>query len=113
MAFLFKSKKHQSNIPAAARDIHTSDGSSASSRPMANGFSSAQSPTPSSSVNNSLNSLGGGGANSPDQQQQQWAGRSRSESESRGVSDAVCIICFPAIDVLREPSSQSLLVYAN
>jgi hypothetical protein len=86
MAFLFKSKKHQSNIPPAARDIHTSDGSSPSSRPAANGFPSGQTPTPTSSINNSLNSLGGGGANSPDPQ---WSGRSRSESESRGVSDVV------------------------
>ena len=73
MAFLFKSKKSQSNnaLPPANRDIHTSEGPK-SSIPTVNGFKDkdkAGGPvqtTPSSSVNNSLNSLGGAGTPSPD-----------------------------------------------
>lgn len=74
MAFLFKSKKHQNNaLPPASRDIHTSEGSKPSVATV-NGVKEkdkvggpAQNTTPSSSVNNSLNSLGGAGTPSPEQ----------------------------------------------
>lgn len=90
MAFLFKSKKHQSTaLPPATRNVHTSDGTNSSST-LSNGLREkdrereggpVQTPTPSSSVNNSLNSLGGGGGgNSPENQ---WNRRERSESESQ------------------------------
>ena len=73
MAFLFKSKKSQSNnaLPPANRDIHTSEGSKPSI-PTVNGFKDKEKAggpiqtTPSSSVNNSLNSLGGAGTPSPE-----------------------------------------------
>ena len=72
MAFLFKSKKNQNNtLPQANRDVHTSEGSKPAA-PTVNGIKEkdkAGAPvqtTPSSSVNNSLNSLGGAGTPSPD-----------------------------------------------
>jgi len=74
MAFLFKSKKHQNNaLPPANRDIHTSEGPKPSV-PAVDGIKEnektggpVQNTTPNSSVNNSLNSLGGAGAPSPEQ----------------------------------------------
>lgn len=75
MSFLFKSKKQQqpaSALPAASRNITSSDGPPASSIPTANGMRTgpapreveqarnspqAQTPTPTASVNNSLSSL--------------------------------------------------------
>lgn len=73
MAFLFKSKKQQSNnaVPPPNRDIHTSEGPK-SSIPTVNGFKDQEraggpvQTTPSSSVNNSLNSLGGADTPSPE-----------------------------------------------
>ncbi|KAB2580570.1 Kelch repeat-containing protein 2 [Lasiodiplodia theobromae] len=77
MAFLFKSKKQQqpaTALPAATRNITSSDGPPASSIPTANGSRSgpppreveqarnspqAQTPTPTASVNNSVSSLPG------------------------------------------------------
>ncbi|KAL9619823.1 MAG: hypothetical protein Q9160_005563 [Pyrenula sp. 1 TL-2023] len=80
MAFLFKSKKQQTtSLPQATRNIHTSEGTPSSG---VNGFSEKGNrngtPPPASSVNNSLQSLGG--TQSPDQQ---WTRRERSESESQ------------------------------
>lgn len=75
MSFLFKSKKQQqpaSALPAATRNITSSDGPPASSIPTANGTRAApaprepeparnspqaKTPTPTASVNNSLSSL--------------------------------------------------------
>ncbi|KAI9819132.1 MAG: Negative regulator of mitotic exit [Pycnora praestabilis] len=85
MAFLFKSKKGQNSaLPPTTRDIHSPGGTSPSA-PNINGVSSIrekererannQTPTPGSSVNNSLNSLSnekgwnekGNGTPSPEQ----------------------------------------------
>ncbi|PYH95560.1 hypothetical protein BO71DRAFT_200839 [Aspergillus ellipticus CBS 707.79] len=88
MAFLFKSKKHQQNasVPPAARNAHSSEGSQSSNPPPAavvpNGAKErdggpSQTPTPSSSYNNSLNSVNS--ANSPDNTRM----RQRAESESQ------------------------------
>ncbi|EPS30445.1 hypothetical protein POX_b02546 [Penicillium oxalicum] len=65
MAFLFKSKKNQqgSALPPATRNVHTSEGapSAGGPPPVTNGIKDGnafaqQTPTPSSSYNNSLNS---------------------------------------------------------
>ncbi|KAJ5693079.1 hypothetical protein N7462_002502 [Penicillium macrosclerotiorum] len=63
MAFLFKSKKTQQGtaLPPATRNVHTSEGAPSSGTPaLTNGAKEgnafAQTPTPSSSYNNSLNS---------------------------------------------------------
>jgi hypothetical protein len=84
MSFLFKSKKTQppGGLPPATRNIHTSEGSVGSlpAAGLANGVregSGVQSPTPSGSVNNSLNSVGG--TSSPDPARM----RQRAESESQ------------------------------
>ncbi|KAI9833335.1 MAG: hypothetical protein M1819_003730 [Sarea resinae] len=88
MAFLFKSKKHQSAIPPATRDITSSGGPA----PATNGFVVGkekdgkdrppnQTPTPGSSVNNSLNSLGGANTPSPDQK----LSRDRLDHEVHGL----------------------------
>ena len=82
MAFLFKSKKQPSGGPASAsRSLHSSDGSG--QNPGMNGFSEKpierDTSTPVSSVNNSLNSLGGDGAVRPPEQQ--WR-RERADSDS-------------------------------
>ncbi|KAL4873355.1 hypothetical protein BDV12DRAFT_100908 [Aspergillus spectabilis] len=83
MAFLFKSKKSQqaSGLPPATRNIHTSEGAPAGSGAVPNGSKdgvvTSQTPTPSSSYNNSLNSVTS--INSPDQQRM----RQRAESESQ------------------------------
>lgn len=87
MAFLFKSKKNQSNnaLPPANRDTHTSEGSK-SSIPTVNGIKDKErtggpvQTTPASSVNNSLNSLGGAGTPSPEHGS---GSRERSEQESQ------------------------------
>ncbi|THC91599.1 hypothetical protein EYZ11_008942 [Aspergillus tanneri] len=85
MAFLFKSKKNQQNstLPPATRNVHTSEGPLPHA-PAAtpNGTKereggNPQSPTPSSSYNNSLNSVNS--TSSPDQQRM----RQRAESESQ------------------------------
>lgn len=91
MAFLFKSKKHQqgSGLPPASRNVHTSEGPPANPNPnppaaaqpsgaKERDGSHSQTPTPSSSYNNSLNSLNG--TNSPDHPRM----RQRAESESQG-----------------------------
>ncbi len=74
MAFLFKSKKHQNTaLPPASRDNHTSEGPKVSG-PIVNGikekekekFARPVQTTPNSSVNNSLNSLGGANTPSPE-----------------------------------------------
>ena len=81
MAFLFKSKKNQNNAQAQQRpDTSSGIPVSQSSPQSASGTGSRgekgavqQNPTPASSVNNSLNSLGGGGgrgANTPSPEQQ-------------------------------------------
>ncbi|KAK2767397.1 hypothetical protein FQN54_003553 [Arachnomyces sp. PD_36] len=86
MAFLFKSKKSQNSggLPPAARNIHTSEGTTGTnSSALVNGSKdrekeggAVQSPTPPNvSVNNSLNSVPG----SPDQPRF----RQRAESESQ------------------------------
>ncbi|KAL4942494.1 hypothetical protein BDV06DRAFT_192132, partial [Aspergillus oleicola] len=83
MAFLFKSKKNQqaTGLPPATRNVHTSEGAPAGSGTTLNGsrdgVTSPQTPTPSGSYNNSLNSVNS--ANSPDQQR----ARQRAESESQ------------------------------
>ncbi|KAL2801311.1 hypothetical protein BJX66DRAFT_6792 [Aspergillus keveii] len=83
MAFLFKSKKNQqaSGLPPATRNIHTSEGAPPGSGAVVNGPKDgaviSQTPTPSSSYNNSLNSVNS--ASSPDQQRP----RQRAESESQ------------------------------
>ncbi|KAE8146323.1 hypothetical protein BDV25DRAFT_162693, partial [Aspergillus avenaceus] len=101
MAFLFKSKKnhhqqqqqqhqqhqqHQqpqhSNIPPATRNLHTSEGAPTNISTGPNGAkeregSVSQTPTPSSSYNNSLNSVNS--TSSPEQQRL----RQRAESESQ------------------------------
>ena len=63
MAFLFKSKKaqHGGALPPATRNVHTSEGAPSTAAPaVTNGVkgegSFSQTPTPSSSYNNSLNS---------------------------------------------------------
>jgi len=71
MSFLFGKKKQFSNSPnSGGRDAHPSS----ASPPSANGLKErekqsggAQSITPDSSVNNSLNSLGGAATPSPEQ----------------------------------------------
>jgi hypothetical protein len=83
MAFLFKSKKNQqaSGLPPATRNIHTSEGAPSGSGAVVNGPKDgaviSQTPTPSSSYNNSLNSVNS--TSSPDQQRP----RQRAESESQ------------------------------
>ncbi|KAL4808880.1 hypothetical protein BDV18DRAFT_133384 [Aspergillus unguis] len=83
MAFLFKSKKNQqaSGLPAATRNVHTSEGTPAGSGAALNGskdgVGTSQTPTPSGSYNNSLNSVSS--TNSPEQQRV----RQRAESESQ------------------------------
>lgn len=72
MSFLFKSKQKNPNpnaLPAASRDIRSSDGTTANSSSsqiptlngVVNGVNGAkpQSPTPGTSVNNSMSSLAG------------------------------------------------------
>lgn len=85
MAFLFKSKKAQQGtaLPPATRNVHTSEGSpSSATPPLSNGpkvegNAFAQTPTPSSSYNNSLNSATS--PTSPDPVRV----RQRAESESQ------------------------------
>lgn len=85
MAFLFKSKKNQQGtaLPGATRNVHTSEGSpSTGTPPLSNGSkvegnAFAQTPTPSSSYNNSLNSATS--PTSPDPVRM----RQRAESESQ------------------------------
>lgn len=85
MAFLFKSKKNQPGtaLPPATRNVHTSEGApSSGSPPIANGVKTegnafSQTPTPSSSYNNSLNSAAS--PTSPDAVKM----RQRAESESQ------------------------------
>ncbi|PKX98170.1 putative cell polarity protein (Tea1) [Aspergillus novofumigatus IBT 16806] len=85
MAFLFKSKKNQqaSGLPPATRNVHTSEGAPTVTSPAApNGAKEqsggiSQTPTPSSSYNNSLNSVNS--TNSPEHQR----ARPRAESESQ------------------------------
>lgn len=85
MSFLFKSKKPQpgvTGLPPANRNIHTSDGAVQEKAPMMNGDRPREigrivSPTPSGSVNNSLNSITTPG--SPDSNRV----RPRAESETQ------------------------------
>lgn len=88
MSFLFGKKKQVLNpLPPASRETHTAGGTSTtSSIPKANGTKSkergaggVQSPpppeaTPSSSVNNSVNSISGPHTPSPDHKQDQRGG---------------------------------------
>ena len=81
MAFLFKSKKHQSSaVPPQTKDSSSPPGPSGPTTPAPTSTASTSTPrdreketgpnhtpTPSSSVNNSLNSLGGTSSPSPDQ----------------------------------------------
>ncbi|CAL5872695.1 uncharacterized protein PFLUO_LOCUS6962 [Penicillium psychrofluorescens] len=84
MAFLFKSKKNLANqpLPTATRNVHTSEGAPSTGGSMANGVkgegSLSQTPTPSSSFNNSLNSASATSPTSPD-----GARRQRAESDSQ------------------------------
>ncbi|KAF2839079.1 hypothetical protein M501DRAFT_1057378 [Patellaria atrata CBS 101060] len=94
MSFLFKSKKHQhSALPAASRDLSSAHGHT-SQIPTVNGFAGRgdavsspapnQTPTPGSSVNNSLNSLQGAlGTASPDPTKG-LRGRADSELQQNG-----------------------------
>ena len=75
MSFLFGKKKQQppTALPPASRDIHTAGGTSTTA-PTVNGAKDKdkpgarkQTPTPGSSVNNSMNSLGGAATPSPEQ----------------------------------------------
>ncbi|KAK2808960.1 hypothetical protein FQN50_004234 [Emmonsiellopsis sp. PD_5] len=85
MAFLFKSKKNNQNgpLPAATRNIHTSEGTApGSSAVTPNALRDRDGgpvQSPGSSVNNSLNSLSG--TNSPDQTRTR---RDRADSEPQG-----------------------------
>lgn len=90
MAFLFKSKKNQNSggLPPAARNIHTSEGTTGTNpSALVNGAKerekdggAVQSPTlPNAGLNNSLNS----GPGSPDQPRF----RQRAESESQVSTD--------------------------
>lgn len=74
MSFLFGKKKQQppTALPPASRDTHTAGGASTNA-PTANGAKDkdkpgarTQTPTPGSSVNNSMNSLGGRATPSPE-----------------------------------------------
>jgi hypothetical protein len=89
MAFLFKSKKHQQGgaLPPATRNVHTSEGAPSNGpSALTNGTkaegSFSQTPTPSSSYNNSLNSAAS--PTSPDSVRP----RQRAESESQVSSPA-------------------------
>lgn len=100
MAFLFKSKKNQqgAGLPPATRNIHTSEGAPQATAPGAPNApkdreGSNQTPTPSSSYNNSLNSVNS--TNSPDHQRV----RQRAESESQ-VSNTRPMV------YLRDPSQR-------
>lgn len=81
MSFLFGKKKAAQNapVPPASRDGHTSGGSN-SSIPTVNGLKSnkgpatTQSPTPGSSVNNSIDSAGGAATPSPEHGPEQRGG---------------------------------------
>ncbi|KAI9708917.1 MAG: Negative regulator of mitotic exit [Bogoriella megaspora] len=92
MAFLFKSKKHQNTgLPPASRNITSSDGPG-SQIPVANGFSGGEksrglqyTPTPGSSVNNSLNSVGGN-ANTPSPDSKALRERADSEPHNQPVN---------------------------
>lgn len=99
MAFLFKSKKNSNTqqqnaaLPAAARNIHTSEGAPSSTTPSAlNGALKdresglSQTPTPSSSYNNSLNSVAN--PSSPDLKRV----RQRADSESQ-VRCSLSLVC--------------------
>lgn len=75
MSFLFGKKKQQppTALPPASRDTHTPGGTSTIAS-TTNGAKDkdrlgvrTQTPTPGSSVNNSMNSLGGGATPSPEQ----------------------------------------------
>ena len=85
MAFLFKSKKNQPGtaLPAATRSVHTSEGAPSTGTPsITNGSKTegnafSQTPTPSSSYNNSLNSATS--PTSPDNVKM----RQRADSESQ------------------------------
>ncbi|KAH8423310.1 uncharacterized protein LDX57_001068 [Aspergillus melleus] len=90
MAFLFKSKKNQQNttLPPASRNVPSSEGAPPNAPPSAAPAAAPpapkereggnpQTPTPSSSYNNSLNSVNS--TNSPETQRM----RQRAESESQ------------------------------
>ncbi|OKL60507.1 hypothetical protein UA08_04263 [Talaromyces atroroseus] len=85
MSFLFRSKKPQpggTGLPPASRNIHTSEGTIQEKVPILDGdrardMGRITSPTPSGSVNNSLNSVTS--ANSPDPVRM----RQRADSESQ------------------------------
>lgn len=91
MAFLFKSKKNSNNqqqqpqnsaLPAATRNVHTSEGAPSTAPSALNGAKDresglSQTPTPSSSYNNSLNSVAN--PSSPDLKRV----RQRADSESQ------------------------------
>ncbi|KAI9891386.1 MAG: Negative regulator of mitotic exit [Vezdaea aestivalis] len=108
MAFLFKSKKHQSNAPQPQQKpppnptnpANPDLSSSASSIPTANGStvsrslekdrpSTAQTPATSAtgSVNNSMNSIAGGGTSSPSPEQKTI--RDRADSDLQQTSRAM------------------------
>ncbi|EEA20674.1 Negative regulator of mitotic exit [Talaromyces marneffei ATCC 18224] len=89
MAFLFKSKKAQpgqqpgaQGFPPASRNIHTSEGSMQEKQPFVNGdrprdMGRMVSPTPSGSINNSLNSVTTPGSPDPSRMRQ------RADSETQ------------------------------
>ncbi|KAL9065896.1 MAG: hypothetical protein Q9157_007323 [Trypethelium eluteriae] len=117
MAFLFKSKKNQNPaLPPATRNITSSDGPG-SQIPVANGFSGGDksrmqyTPTPGSSVNNSLNSVGGN-ANTPSPESKTLQ-RERADSEPHPPNRSIAPTTrFPS-DQSPYPWSQSRLNFTN
>ena len=107
MAFLFKSKKSQGTaLPPATRNIHTSEGTTSASPSALNANREKdQTPTPSSSVNNSLNSLAAENTARPEQQ---WQRRERADSEpqvDRTVLDPFILVAVALIHFAGLPRS--------
>lgn len=97
MAFLFKSKKNQppaTGLPQATRNIHTSEGTGSEKSPSLNGEmlregGFMQSPTPSGSVNNSLNSMTGAASPDPIRPRQ----RADSEPQVSSIPAPKTMVC--------------------
>ncbi|KAL4980372.1 hypothetical protein BDW66DRAFT_54658 [Aspergillus desertorum] len=113
MAFLFKSKKHQqaSGLPPATRNVHTSEGAPAGSGAVLHGskdgVATSQTPTPSGSYNNSLNSVTS--INSPEQQRM----RQRAESESQAQRHQQSTSPVPSPSSSLYPWSQRRLNFSS
>lgn len=108
MAFLFKSKKAQpgqqpgaQGLPPASRNIHTSEGSMQEKQPFVNGdrprdMGRIVSPTPSGSINNSLNSVTTPGSPDPSRVRQ------RADSETQVRYKSICAHEMPN-DIFANP----------